>query len=186
MQNFKPIYIYTQSLDNTSEDLMYEIVCQEKVVLHQITDLPKAQKIMADMNAVAIDKNNKSRLINKLSGFVHQFVNLDRDARHLLYIKGARMLVKIETHDRDNLGRHSPISIFLDMTDVKRGNTTEYVKYFRDGFMQFCQLTGRRPKRLDWIENLPLMYMAGALHKVTSSFIIGVIIIAIVVFMLNK
>mgnify|MGYP007087627642 FL=1 len=70
MKQFEPIYIYTQSLDNTSEDLMYEVIQQENVVTRQIKDLDLSQEILTQMHNVAIDKNIRNYFANSSSKFI--------------------------------------------------------------------------------------------------------------------
>lgn len=146
MQTFKPIYIYAQSLGNTSDDLMYQITSDTQTMVSQITELSTAQDIMSKMNAVAIDKNIYNHLVNLTSEIKDKY-NIDKD--FLIYNKDDQMLIKVNTNDKDELGRQSPILILLDLPYLQNDLAEEYIDYFYKGFMEFCRQTGRSPKHID-------------------------------------
>lgn len=147
MQTFKPIYIYAQSLDNTSDDLMYQITSGTQTMVSQITELSNAQDIMSKMDAVAIDKNIYNHLVNLTSEIKDKY-NIQKD--FLIYNKDDQMLIKVNTDEKDNLGRQSPILILLDFSCLQNDLATEeYIDYFYKGFMEFCRQTGRDPKHID-------------------------------------
>lgn len=56
MNTFSNFYIYTQSLDNQSQDLMYQVTNDQEPKAELITDLAHAQRIMAEMTAIASQK----------------------------------------------------------------------------------------------------------------------------------
>lgn len=146
MQKFQPIYIYAQSLDNTSEDLIYQISYKEKEMVEQINDLPSTQHIMSEINAAIKAKNN----INHLSNFAKNHTNLGIAIHH----NANKVLIKLKTNDKDNIGRHSPISILLDTTNLSNNNAKDYIDYFHRGLVEFCHITGRQPKNTDFIKDL--------------------------------
>lgn len=188
MKQFEPIYIYTQSLDNTSEDLMYEVIQQENVVTRQIKYLDLSQEILTQMHNVAIDKNIRNYFANSSSKFIKDYIKNEKD--FLIYSKDFKMLIKIKTNDKDNLGRHSPIHILLDMKDLKKDDITHYANYFYNGFFQFCKMTDRHPKDIDFIKTLPFLYplQAGKQfipHKALI-LIIGIMISIMVIFILKN
>ena len=147
MQTFKPIYIYAQSLDNTSDDLMYQINPDTQTMVSQITEPSTTQNIMSKMNAVAIDKNIYNHLVNLTSEIKDEY-NIKKD--FLIYNKNDQMLIKVNTDEKDELGRKSPILILLDLPYLQNDLATEeYIDYFYKGFMEFCRQTGRDPKHID-------------------------------------
>ena len=158
MQKFEPIYIYTQALDNTSDDLMYQIIHKEKAVLTQITDLSRAQEIMSNMNAVVLDKNLKNYFTDIASNAIKRCIKDNKDC--LIYSKNNQIVIKLKTNEKDNLGRHSFIQVLLNIPNISQINKAEYASYFYDGFMQFCKQAGKTPTNIELIETLPFIHLS--------------------------
>lgn len=188
MQKYNPIYIYTQSLDNTSEDLMYQILHDGDAVVSRITDLATAQNIMSSMHTVALDKNLKNYFADSTAKFLKEYIKKEKD--FLIYSKGSQVLIKLKTDDKDDLDRHSPIHILLDLPDFSHTTTTEYANFFYNGFIEFCHQTGRQPKNLELLRTLPFIYPLEESQKISSRkavvYAVGVIFALLVFFILKS
>lgn len=158
MSKFSPFYIYTQSLDNTSQDLMYKISQDSTIKAEQITDLPTAQSIMQEMNDVATDINLKNLLANnKIIEKIKQSSSLS-EIKELpsIFVKKNQVVIKLKTKDIDNLNRHSPILILFTLPSDK--NYKGCVEYISNGLIEFCKITNRHPndEALKLVKSLPL------------------------------
>lgn len=152
MQNFEPFYVYAQSLDNLSDDLMYKISDQSSIVAEKIDGLPVAQSIMQNIHQVAISNNLK----NQLGRVAKQINTTNKVNLPDVYVKGNQVVLKVKTNDVDNHGRQSPILVFLTLPHNKDYNG--YINYLSEGFTEFCKVTGRNPKddAVNFIKTLPL------------------------------
>ncbi|MFB6348358.1 hypothetical protein ACFBZI_02690 [Moraxella sp. ZJ142] len=155
MKQFKPIYIYAQSLDNSSDDLMYQITHANKAVLTQIGDLSQSQQIIGDMNAVISHKTLKKHIVDIITNTIiskigGEYIKNSKDC--LIYHKDNQIVINVRTNETDNLGRRSFIQLLLDTSNLTQADQDGYFDYFYEGFMQFCKETGRTPqKNIDFI-----------------------------------
>lgn len=191
MSKFSPFYIYTQSLDNTSQDLMYEISQDSTIKAEQITDLPTAQSIMQDINDVATDINLKNLLANnKIIEKIKQHSPISEKTLPVIFIKKNQVVIKLKTKDVDNLNRHSPILIFFTLPHDK--NYKGCVEYISNGLVEFCKITDRHPNNeiLKFIEFLPLddLISSGGnfFSKKTTNMAIVALIATIVLIILKN
>lgn len=190
MSKFSPFYIYTQSLDNTSQDLMYKITQGDTIRTEQITDLPTAQSIMQEINDVATDVNLKNLLANnKVIQKIKQFSLMQEKALPSIFIKKNQVVIKLKTTDVDNLNRHSPILILFTLPDDK--NYKGCIEYISSGLTEFCKMTDRHPndKVIKFIEFLPLddlISNGGNFLSEKTTKMVMVILIAIIVLVVLK
>lgn len=191
MLKFSPFYIYTQSLDNTSQDLMYKITQGDTIRAEQITDLPTAQSIMQEINDVAADVNLKNLLANnKVIQKIKQFSLMQEKALPSIFIKKNQVVIKLKTTDVDNLNRHSPILILFTLPHDK--NYKGCVEYISSGLVEFCKITDRHPNDevLKFIQFLPLddLISSGGnfLSEKTTKMAIAVLIAIIVLVILKN
>lgn len=190
MLKFSPFYIYTQSLDNTSQDLMYKITQGDTIRAEQITDLPTAQSIMQEINDVAADVNLKNLLANnKVIQKIKQFSLMQEKALPSIFIKKNQVVIKLKTTDVDNLNRHSPILILFTLPHDK--NYKGCVEYISSGLVEFCKITDRHPNDevLKFIQFLPLddlISSGGNFLSEKTTKMVMVILIAIIVLVVLK
>lgn len=196
MSKFSPFYVYTQSLDNTSQDLMYKISQDSTIKAEQITDLPTAQSIMQEMNDVATDINLKNLLANnKIIEKIKQSSSLS-EIKELpsIFVKKNQVVIKLKTKDVDSLNRHSPILILFTLPSDK--NYKGCMEYISKGLIEFCKITNRHPNddAVKLIKYFPLgdLIFGGSsflLEKVLSEKTVKmgmVVLIAIVVLLVLK
>lgn len=191
MSKFSPFYIYTQSLDNISQDLMYKISQDSTIRAEQITDLPTAQSIMQEMNDVTTDINPKNLLANnKIIEKIKQYSPISEKTLPSIFIKKNKVVIKLKTKDVDNLNRHSPILILFTLPHDK--NYKGCVEYISSGLVEFCKITDRHPNDevLKFIQFLPLddLISSGGnfLSEKTTKMAIAVLIAIIVLVVLKN
>lgn len=191
MSKFNPFYIYTQSLDNISQDLMYKISQDRTIKAEQITDLPTAQSIMQEMNDVTTDINPKNLLANnKIIEKIKQYSPISEKTLPSIFIKKNKVVIKLKTKDVDNLNRHSPILILFTLPHDK--NYKGCVEYISSGLVEFCKITDRHPNDevLKFIQFLPLddLISSGGnfLSEKTTKMAIAVLIAIIVLVILKN
>lgn len=191
MSKFSPFYVYTQSLDNTSQDLMYKISQDSTIKAEQITDLPTAQSIMQEMNDVTTDINPKNLLANnKIIEKIKQYSPISEKTLPSIFIKKNKVVIKLKTKDVDNLNRHSPILILFTLPHDK--NHKGCVEYISSGLVEFCKITDRHPNDevLKFIQFLPLddLISGGGnfLSEKTTKMAIVVLITIIVLVILKN
>lgn len=191
MSKFNPFYIYTQSLDNISQDLMYKISQDSTIKAEQITDLPTAQSIMQEMNDVTTDINPKNLLANnKIIEKIKQYSPISEKTLPSIFIKKNKVVIKLKTKDVDNLNRHSPILILFTLPHDK--NYKGCVEYISSGLVEFCKITDRHPNDevLKFIQFLPLddLISSGGnfLSEKTTKMAIAVLIAIIVLVILKN
>lgn len=191
MSKFNPFYIYTQSLDNISQDLMYKISQDRTIKAEQITDLPTAQSIMQEMNDVTTDINPKNLLANnKIIEKIKQYSPISEKTLPSIFIKKNQVVIKLKTKDVDNLNRHSPILILFTLPHDK--NYKGCVEYISSGLVEFCKITDRHPNDevLKFIQFLPLddLISSGGnfLSEKTTKMAIAVLIAIIVLVILKN
>lgn len=191
MSKFSPFYIYTQSLDNISQDLMYKISQDSTIRAEQITDLPTAQLIMQEMNDVTTDINPKNLLANnKIIEKIKQYSPISEKTLPSIFIKKNKVVIKLKTKDVDNLNRHSPILILFTLPHDK--NYKGCVEYISSGLVEFCKITDRHPNDevLKFIQFLPLddLISSGGnfLSEKTTKMAIAVLIAIIVLVVLKN
>lgn len=191
MSKFSPFYIYTQSLDNASQDLMYKISQDSIIKAEQITDLSTAQSIMQEMNDVAADINLKNLLANnKIIEKIKQTLPISEVKKlPYIFIKKNRVVLKLKTKDVDNLNRHSPILILFNLPDKR--DYKGCVEYISSGLIEFCKITNRHPndEALKFIQFLPLDDLIsnnGFLSEKTAKIAIVVLLaIAVLIILTN-
>lgn len=191
MSKFNPFYIYTQSLDNISQDLMYKISQDRTIKAEQITDLPTAQSIMQEMNDVTTDINPKNLLANnKIIEKIKQYSPISEKTLPSIFIKKNQVVIKLKTKDVDNLNRHSPILILFTLPHDK--NYKGCVEYISSGLVEFCKITDRHPNDevLKFIQFLPLDDLisngGNFLSEKTTKMAIAVLIAIIVLVILKN
>lgn len=190
MSKFNPFYIYTQSLDNISEDLMYKITQNDTIKAEQITDLPTAQSIMQEINDVATNVNLKNLLANnRVIEKIKQSSPIQEKALPSIFIKNNQVVIKLKTKDVDNLNRHSPILILFSLPSDK--DYKGCVEYISNGLIEFCKITNRHPNDevLKFIKVLPLYDLisnGGNFLSEKTAKIAMIAIIALVVLVVLK
>lgn len=142
---FKPIYIWAQAKDNKAEDDFFEI---SNSGAKAITDLDIVQRKVYEMNKVveASDLSNK-KFINKAFNTVEKHTKRFKSLS--INRQDKKVVLSFGTKDLDNVGRASDIDVFLDLKNIDASNISEYVKYFYEGFMEFCNITDRHPFDLE-------------------------------------
>lgn len=131
-QEFKPIYLWAQALDNQSEDDFYEISSTQTI---QMQDLPRIQAIVSEMGDINENDNNQ---------FVHLLQIYNPDVKSIVLSKdGNKILLVFKTQDKDHANRHSNIDVLLDISQVTSNNLLDYATYFYRGFETFSRETGR-------------------------------------------
>lgn len=176
MPQFEPFYIYAQSLDNTSDDSMYQIKHSDTIKAERITELAEAQSIMQDIHAVATDINLNNRIMEQLK-------KSNKITSDLLsvFTKNRQVVIKLKTDDKDNLGRHSPIIILLTLP--QDSNYAGFIPYLSNGLLEFCKITDRHPKTetLELINKLYLDKLASHDNPIFQKKIVkGAVILAVV------
>lgn len=130
-ENFQPIYLWAQALDNESEDDFYEISPKH---VYKMQDLPKIQAIVSEMGDINEHDNRKLTAI--LQRFNH---DLKKAAQC-----DNKILLTFSSPDQDRANRQSNIDVLLDIERVNESNFVDYLRYFYDGFTQFCDKTQRK------------------------------------------
>lgn len=130
-ENFQPIYLWAQALDNESEDDFYEISPKH---VHKMQDLPQIQAIVSEMGD--INEHDNRTLTAILQRFNH---DLKKAAQH-----NNKILLTFSSPDQDRANRQSNIDVLLDIERVNESNFVDYLRYFYDGFTQFCDKTQRK------------------------------------------
>lgn len=130
-KKFQPIYLWAQALDNQSEDDFYEISLKH---VQKMQDLPKMQAIVSEMGDINEHDNRKLTAI--LQRFNH---DLKKAAQH-----DNKILLTFNSPDQDKANRQSNIDVLLDIERVNESNFVDYLRYFYDGFTQFCGETQRK------------------------------------------
>ena len=143
---FKPIYIWAQAKDNESKDDFFEI---SNAGTKKIEDLDLIQRTVYEMNKVveasysAKNRSLKNKVLSYISKHVKDFESLSVNR------KGEKVVLSFGTKDIDRAERASNIDVFLDLNNIDASNISEYVKYFYEGFMEFCNITDRHPFDLE-------------------------------------
>lgn len=146
---FKPIYIWAQAKDNKAEDDFFEI---SNSGTKAITDLGIVQRKVYEMNKVVeasdlSDKKFINKTLNNGKKYTDHFKSLS--VSH----QDKKVVLSFGTKDLDNVGRASNIDVFLDLNNIDASNISEYVKYFYNGFRQFCDITDRHPFDLEKVSS---------------------------------
>lgn len=142
---FKPIYIWAQAKDNESKDDFFEI---SNAGTKKIEGLDLIQRTVYEMNKVVeasdLSKNKPfTKFLNFIQNNIKNFESLSVNR------KGEKVVLSFGTKDIDRAERASNIDVFLDLNNIDASNISEYVKYFYEGFMEFCNITDRHPFDLE-------------------------------------
>ncbi len=146
----KPIYLWSQALDNKQDDDFYKIV--DGVAL-PIDDISFVQAKVVEIGDI-VEHSTRSgfRLDKQLQSLLMtRFPNLK------VYYKGDSILLKFKTSDVDVLGRPSNIDVVLSRSSITDGNVQQYILDFYNGFRDFCHKTGRNIDDLEGIKSVEFL-----------------------------
>lgn len=132
---YNPIYIWSQSLDNQSDDDFY---CIENGKASMVQNLERSQNIVSQMGDVNINGKDLTYFLKNLPYFEKTGIaSISYDSSH------QKFLISYNSKDRDNVGRSSTIDVLIDVSGLHQQDYKGYVENFYNGFIDFCQKTNR-------------------------------------------